>query len=105
MGKIIRLTENDLHRIIKNSVNSVLKEMNVNGVSVHGNNGRDWNVMRNVRQKVAANQDDTTMSGRYNKFRNIKQMNRNAKNMGDFGYQGGFDGSHEDSDKILGLNK
>lgn len=28
MKKVIRLTENDIHRIVKNSVNKILKEMN-----------------------------------------------------------------------------
>ena len=47
--KHIRLTESDLHRIIKESVNKVLNEVMYNGKSLHGNNPDDWKYMADVR--------------------------------------------------------
>ena len=47
--KLIRLTEQDLHRIVKESVNKVLNEIQYGGESLHGNNPEDWETMRNLR--------------------------------------------------------
>ena len=47
--KLIRLTESDLHRVVKESVNKVLNEVMYNGKSLHGNNPDDWKYMADVR--------------------------------------------------------
>ena len=47
--KIIRLTESDLHRIIKESVNKVLNEVQFGGESFHGDNPTDWAALADLR--------------------------------------------------------
>ena len=47
MKKIIRLTEDDLHRIVKN----VISEVMYNGHSYHGNNSYDWSRIADERDK------------------------------------------------------
>ena len=49
--KLIRLTESDLHRIVKESVNKILMEVNFGGKSLHGNNPADWMELSRVREK------------------------------------------------------
>lgn len=39
---LIRLTEQDLHKIVKESVNKILMEVNFGGKSLHGSNPEDW---------------------------------------------------------------
>lgn len=56
MKRTIRLTESDLHRIVRETVNRVLNEYNIGGVSLHGSypgeeNGdfkaaRDFNTLK-----------------------------------------------------------
>ena len=47
--KLIRLTESDLHKIVKESVNRVLNEVQFGGESLHGNNPEDWAAMKHLR--------------------------------------------------------
>jgi len=47
--KLIRLTESDLHRIVKESVNRILNEVEYGGESLHGNNAEDWGAVHRVR--------------------------------------------------------
>lgn len=53
MKKMIRLTEGDIHRIVKESVNRVLNEIKLGGESLHGNNAEDWAAMKYLRAKMA----------------------------------------------------
>ena len=50
--KLIRLTESDLHRIVRESVNIVLNEVQFGGESLHGNNPEDWVAIRKVRNTL-----------------------------------------------------
>ena len=50
--KLIRLTESDLHRIVKESVNRVLKEVNFRGERLHGNNPEDWKALISLRNDL-----------------------------------------------------
>ena len=61
--KLIRLTESDLHRIVKESVNMILNEVQFGGKSLHGDNPDDWNAVANEREK-RANRVDPTLGRR-----------------------------------------
>ena len=50
--KLIRLTESDLHKIVKESVNRVLKEANFRGERLHGNNPEDWEALTSLRNNL-----------------------------------------------------
>ena len=69
MGKqIIRLTESDLHNIVKESVNKILNEIQWKDLkgrvhSTHGNNADDWNLVSNERGD-RANRVDPTLGRR-----------------------------------------
>jgi hypothetical protein len=52
-NKLIRLTESDLHRIVKESVKRILNEIKLGGESLHGNNAEDWAAMKYLRAKRA----------------------------------------------------
>ena len=68
--KLIRLTEADLHRIVKESVNKVLNEVEYNGGSYHGYYGPsdedkrkaaiDWMCMRQKRIDKSKELDDAS---------------------------------------------
>lgn len=45
----IRLSESQLHRVIKESVNRVLNEIKFGGESLHGDNPEDWEAMHTLR--------------------------------------------------------
>lgn len=45
----IKLTEAQLHRVIKESVKRILSEIKIGGESLHGNNPEDWSAIENVR--------------------------------------------------------
>ena len=102
--KLIRLTESDLHRIVKESVKSALNEVNVfdprtgEYVSVHGNDQWGWDKMsgiRNYYKKQASDEanryntecndiDDKIDFGRENgmdktQLDNLRQQRRTAK--------------------------
>lgn len=104
MKKLVRLTESDIHRIVKESVNMVLNEVNVfdprtgKYVSVHGNDQWGWDKMAGIR-KYYKNQasdeanrfntecddiDDKIDFGRENgmdktQLDNLRQQRKNAK--------------------------
>ena len=66
--QVIRLTESDLHRIIKESVNKVLKEVSLKGksgkeYSFHGDNYDSWNTLAKLR-KQQMNTPNRIMTGR-----------------------------------------
>lgn len=83
MGKkLIRLTESDLHRIVKESVNRVLNEVQFGGESLHGNNPGDWAAMRYLRTDRIAHENN---AGLYDDdesgyVRNVANWARNGKN-------------------------
>lgn len=78
--RTIRLTENDLHNIIKESVRRIINEVQVNGQSLHGNNAQDWQTMQNIRRQQFFNSN-----GQNNKAKNA--WFRNADNRRDLQYQ------------------
>lgn len=89
MGKqIIRLTESDLHRIIKESVKKIINEatdeVKLPGLpnrSMNGNSKNDWDALKIIRNqranKALANHDF------YGYGKNKAQANRNAENVSD----------------------
>ena len=48
----IRLTESQLHRVINESVNKILKEVKIGGESFHGNNPTDWAAIGDLRHNL-----------------------------------------------------
>lgn len=68
MKKRIRLTESDLHRIVKESVNRMLKEVSLKGksgeeYSLHGDNFDSWGTLAKLR-KHQLNTPNRIMTGR-----------------------------------------
>ena len=81
MRKKIRLTESDLHRIIKESVNKILNEVEFGGESLHGNNPADWNALYRLRNNISDyhfNQGDKSKS-----IDHLHKSTRNEKNFAD----------------------
>ena len=80
--KLIRLTESDLHKIVKESVNRVLNEVQFGGESLHGNNPEDWAAMKYLRNDRINHEGD---AGLYDDdesgyFRNLRNWERNGDN-------------------------
>lgn len=83
---IIRLTESDLHRIVKESVERILNEVEFGGESLHGNNAEDWATMMHLRDanvnrderlaknKFYKNSNDATNSAIYNRIQGLKDL-------------------------------
>lgn len=46
------MRESELRRMIAESVNKILNEIKYKGVSLHGDNPEDWNIVRRVRQEI-----------------------------------------------------
>ena len=65
---IIRLTESDLHRIVKESVERILGEVEFRGRTFHGNNPDDWRKMADIRKglKMDADKGETDAINGYN---------------------------------------
>lgn len=82
MKQIIRLTESDLHRLVKESVNKILKEVKYKGHSLHGDNPYDWATMHHVRDMEADKSDDlpTAVKHLNNSERNLKNAIDTDKN-------------------------
>lgn len=64
--KLIRLTESDLHRIVKESVNRTINEVALKGksgkaYSLHGNDEESWDIVSRLRQKKSGNSNYNTM--------------------------------------------
>ena len=64
--KLIRLTESDLHKIVKESVNRVINEVALKGksgktYSLHGNDEESWDIVSRLRQKKSGNSNYNTM--------------------------------------------
>ena len=77
--KLIRLSESDLHRIVKESVNKILNEINFDGESLHGWYGRG------KRQKDRAAQDwRKVLRKRMQKAKEIQRANGDNSNIIDF---------------------
>lgn len=51
----IRLTESQLHRVIKESVKRILNEVEFGGESLHGNSPEDWTAIGKVRHHINTN--------------------------------------------------
>ena len=82
MKKLVRLTESDLHKIVKESVNRVLNEVQFGGESLHGNNPEDWAAMKYLRNDRIDHEGD---AGLYDDdesgyFRNLRNWERNGDN-------------------------
>ena len=82
MKQRIRLTESDLHKIVKESVKRILNEVEFGGESLHGNNPEDWAAMRYVRNDRIDHEGD---AGLYDDdesgyFRNLRNWERNGDN-------------------------
>lgn len=74
MGKqIIRLTESDLHQMVKEAVNKILKEtmneVQFGGESLHGNNPEDWATMMSLRD-ANVNRDERLAKSKFYKNNN-----------------------------------
>ena len=97
MGKqIIRLTESELHQMVIEAVNKILKEsmneVQFGGESLHGNNPEDWaaamhmrdaNVNRDERlakNRFYKNNNSASLSGIHNREQGLKDL-KNLKNM------------------------
>ncbi len=91
MGKqIIRLTENELHQMVMEAVNKILKEsmneVQFGGESLHGNNPEDWaaamhmrdaNVNRDERlakNRFYKNNNSASLSGIHNREQGLKDL-------------------------------
>ena len=79
MRQRIRLTESDLHRIIKESVKKVLNEVKFNGVSYHGTNPYDWKDLADIRNKMLNPDNEESFNKNYGK---MKRNKNNAKELG-----------------------
>ena len=71
--KLIRLTESDLHKIVKESAKRIMKEVALKGksgktYSLHGNDEESWDIMTNLRQNQKGGHGVT----QYNTSRNAK---------------------------------
>jgi hypothetical protein len=82
MKKLIRLTESDLHKIVKESAKRIMKEVALKGksgktYSLHGNDEESWDIMTNLRQNQKGGHGVT----QYNTSRNAKNAEEmDAKN-------------------------
>ena len=80
--KFIRLTESDLHKIVKESAKRIMKEVALKGksgktYSLHGNDEESWDIMTNLRQNQKGGHGVT----QYNTSRNAKNAEEmDAKN-------------------------
>ena len=66
---IIRLTESDLHKIVKESVQSILNEVEFGGESLHGNSPEDWATMMSLRD-ANVNRDERLAKSKFYKNNN-----------------------------------
>lgn len=85
MKSITRLTEADLHNIIRKSVNEILNEYAIkdaegNETSVHGGNSDDWDKMASLRSKKHIKLDNLKKSANDEYLKKIydKEIDRNA---------------------------
>lgn len=76
--KLIRLTESDLRKIVKESVNRVLNEIQYGGESLHGNSPTDWEALSQVRAQRAYDEIGDNIA--YDKEFNKCVKNRDAAN-------------------------
>ena len=80
--RIIRMTESDLHQLVKESVNRILSEIQFGGESLHGDNPEDWAAVKHLRTDRINREGD---AGLYDDdesgyFRNLRNWERNGKN-------------------------
>ena len=66
MKRTVRLTESDLHRIVKETVNRAINEVALKGksgktYSLHGNDEESWDIVSRLRQKKSGNSNYNTM--------------------------------------------
>lgn len=75
MAQRYNLSEEDLHRIIKECIVEALDEVSLGGESLHGNNPADWMVMGNIRSNKAVYGNDGKMSRHSNQhYRDVQNM-------------------------------
>lgn len=68
--KLIRLTESDLHNLVKEAVNKILNEVQYGGESLHGNKAEDWEALAHVRSQRAYNKNSNSEAEKALKNRN-----------------------------------
>lgn len=76
----IRITESDLHMIIKESVDRVLNEVKFGGESFHGNNAADWAALDHIRHALS-NRDKALLKAKHYKdtFAPMQSIHTNDK--------------------------
>ena len=80
--KLVRLTESDLHKIVKESVKRVLNEIKLGGESLHGNNAEDWAAMKYLRAKRADRASKFAGNAAFN-GKQGRNWERNSNNQND----------------------
>ena len=113
---IIRLTESDLHRIVKESVERILREsvneVELGGESLHGDNAEDWFAVSNLRDRNAKRDKKLATSKFYKNnndamnsyFNNTIEGGRDWRNGTNLAKQGlgkALDGGRDKSNRII----
>lgn len=80
MKQTIRLRESDIHRIVKESVNRVLNEVEFGGETLHGNNPEDWASMKHLRNLRMDRDDDSHINGDITDDEHEARFRRNLRN-------------------------
>lgn len=100
MRRRVRLTESDLCKIVKESINNVLNEVMYNGVSYHGTNPYDWVDLAQVRGERsdahlmnsirAEKEGNTSLANSEDEKSDIEMRKkiRNKRNAKQLGWQG-----------------
>lgn len=100
MKRTIRLSEAELHRVIKESVNAILNEVKYDGVSYHGTNPYDWVDIKDIRDEYgdrfiddeikAERNGDENLKNQANRAwkKNYRKVVRNKNNARELGWKG-----------------
>ena len=92
MKQIIRLTENDLHNIVRKAVDEAMNEVSFRGQSFHGNNAEDWQTLHDYRM----NNPNTDFDFEHKNWIQHKRDGRNATAL-DSAYNSGWGMKHQDT--------
>ena len=88
---LIRLTESDIHNIVKEAVNKILSEIKYGGESLHGGNASDWHALSQVRaqrhfnkygdkQKLSKQEWDDELTKGWKDYRNAGNIDYSIPN-------------------------
>jgi len=78
----VRLTESQLHQVIKESVKRVLKEVALGGETFHGNNPEDWSALADLQTARGWRRgEEGDFRGRENDFTRASSNRRKAEQM------------------------